>query len=154
MKIGVDIDDTICRGRGKETPEALSEEWSESIVNATPIDGAREAIRSLINDGHRIYFISSRYVQDRGITERWIHLNLGLRGNEFNLCLRLPDLYGPSFKRTMISSLGIDVYIDDMPRLIVIASDHGAHGILFTNWKNVMEEIERLKNDMRILSLV
>jgi uncharacterized HAD superfamily protein len=143
MRIGIDIDDTICRGRGKETPEALSEEWSESIVNATPIDGASEAIWSLINDDHKIYFISSRFVQDRSITEQWIHKNLGLIGS-YTLCLRLPDLYGPNFKRTMIGCLGIDVYIDDMPRLIEIAKDLGVHGILFTDWKDVINKIEKM----------
>jgi len=139
MKIGIDIDATICTDCDENTPEALSDEWKSSIKNSNAIPYAVNIINSLIDQGHEIFFISSRYSSDRDVTEQWMKKH---RIGKHVLCLRLPELYGPQFKRILIGSLGLDVYIDDKPRLIEIAKELVRYPILFDNWLIVQLKLE------------
>lgn len=138
MKIGIDIDDTICCGPDNTVPEAMSDEWNYRIEHANTITGAIESIKKLIDAGHKIFFISSRYTADRELTDKWLE-RFDIK--DYTLCLRLPELYGPQFKRTVIGSLGLDIYIDDKPRLIDISNDLVNWTILFKSWDQVMDEI-------------
>ena len=142
MKIGIDIDDTICCGPDDKVPEAMSDEWNSRIEHANTITGAVESIKKLIDAGHKIFFISSRYTADRELTDKWFE-QFDIK--DYTLCLRLPELYGPQFKRTIIGSLGLDVYIDDKPRLIDIAKDLVYYPILFKDWNQVMNDIDCVK---------
>jgi hypothetical protein len=142
MKIGIDIDDTICCGPDDKVPEAMSDEWNSRIENANTINGAIESIKKLIDANHKIFFISSRYTADRELTDKWLE-KFDIK--DYTLCLRLPELYGPQFKRTVIGSLGLDVYIDDKPRLIDITKDLVYYPILFKNWDQTMNEIDCVK---------
>jgi len=141
MKIGIDIDDTICRGLDNTIPEAMSKEWNYRIENAIAITNSIESIKELIASDHMIYFISSRYTADRKLTVKWLE-SMGIYEDEYTLCLRLPETYGPTFKRILIGALGLDIYIDDKPRLIEIADSLCIRSILFVNWNDTMDKIK------------
>jgi hypothetical protein len=141
MKIGIDIDDTVCRGLSDTVPEAMSKEWDYRILHADAISNSIQSIKDLISSEHKIYFISSRYASDRPLTVKWFK-KFGIDENDYTLCLRLPETYGPTFKRMLIGALGLDIYIDDKPRLVEIANSLNIDSILFTNWIDVMESIK------------
>jgi hypothetical protein len=143
VKIGIDMDDTICKGPDDTVPEAMSDEWNTRIENAIIIEGSIDSIKKLIDLNHQIFFVSSRYTNDRKTTEAWLEKSGITTG--YTLCLRLPDLYGPQFKRIMIGALGLDVYIDDKPRLIDIAKDLVFYPILFKDWNQTMNEIDCIR---------
>ena len=64
MIYAVDIDGTICI----EKPE----QW-RNYENAIPITKAIDKVNSLFGLDHRIILFTSRFGEDRMVTEKWLH---------------------------------------------------------------------------------
>jgi len=85
MIIAVDIDNTICKEQ---------KEWwlyDEGI----PIPGNIEKINKLFEEEHTIVYYSSRFEEDREVTEKWLKRN------------------GAKFHRLVLGKLRADLYIDN-----------------------------------------
>jgi len=88
MKIAIDFDGTIAKRKGIPTIH-------ESTQDLEPMDGARESLEALINDGHEIYILTTHEPLEE--VNEWLEIHGFPHG----------------FKVTNVKQSGTQVYIDD-----------------------------------------
>jgi hypothetical protein len=72
MRIGIDLDDTLCTGT-LPWPKFLNDDLiTEFYETCTPIPEAVEKVRKLKEEGHYIIIHTSRWYQDEGVTLQWL----------------------------------------------------------------------------------
>jgi uncharacterized HAD superfamily protein len=145
MRIGIDIDSTLhdywpvlveaARRRfGVDLPYEDQVTWEipelrpeqlrvvveethseESILAATPYDGAVETVNAWHAAGHFIQVTSHRRAAAREATERWLE----------SIGMAYDDLYCSEDKVARAREIGIDLLIDDSPEILSKALEAG-----------------------------
>ena len=132
----------------------------ESITKRLEVmDGAKEYIEKLHNDGHFIYIITGRdngeYTDPYNMTKEWLDKN-----NIYYDNLILTNTYDKHAKTEKCLEHNIDVIIDDSVRICSDCIENGIIAVLMDtpynrrsntprikNWKEFYEYVSHYKND-------
>lgn len=105
------------------TSKEGSELWSELsekiyFTNCPAFDGTIELLNSLVEDGHDIFYITSRPKQSCERTRQWMK-NQGFPIKDDHFFCGMQD----EEKIEIIKQLNLDVYVDDKPKVLETLQD-------------------------------
>ena len=67
-----DLDGTLCEEVTFLSENSTCKEWQDAYARTKPIELRVNKLRELYNKGNTIIIFTSRFLHDRGITERWL----------------------------------------------------------------------------------
>lgn len=172
MKIGIDIDDTICKTSyvtekiqnkiynydfsklDKISQYEFTVKYEEEIYDYLPLENnAKEVINKLFDEGNEIYFITARCSKFIKNIERRTLDYLDKNKIKYNKIY-----FGKSKKVDVYEKLKLDVMLDDDYDVYKIITENGHNAIMYNgilnknkdgikvnNWEEFKEYIERIK---------
>jgi hypothetical protein len=124
----------IFRSHPEIPPEEIRAFFAEltqaNFFGSRPLlPGAREGVAQLHREGHRLFIITGRLLQDRDVTERW--LVQAELSSFFQEVVCRDGTHAPLHKRQAAARLRLDLLLEDEYEVALSAAELPVHVLLF-----------------------
>jgi len=119
------------------------------------MQGAREAVESLAQDGHHLFIVTGRATRDAAVTREWLH-EVGLLGH-FGAVVHNGKERVERYKAAAASDLQLDLFIEDELAVATAIAEAAIPVLLFDHpWNRgaVPSNVRRVRSWTEVLDLI